>query len=348
VTIVNTADIGDHEPLEIIDRSSHMEKSPVIDLTTADFSPYPQKPTLNPNKEPTSKYQTSSASSDVNTDSPIFEIVLLIDNRELHQQNLQKELELRGIICERRQLDLGDIIWVARRIVNDRQTISTEDDEFLLHFIVERKRIEDLVASIEDGRYKEQKFRLKRCGLKFPVYLVEGTLDYSEAHFEMCENAMISTQIEYGFLVKRTASEQETILYLENMTKRFMDLNRKRCYENHSELTFGQFASAVSKSGNLTLSDLFAKQLFQLPSSNPEKVSEVIRLYPTPYLLMSAYKQILSEREGQEMLKDIEYTGGAVDSDGKASVRRKKIGPAFSRALFEFYCNRCSWKMNDC
>ena len=45
--------------------------------------------------------------------------------------------------------------------------------ELVLPVIVERKRMDDLASSIKDGRFREQKFRLKKCGLSHPVYLVE-------------------------------------------------------------------------------------------------------------------------------------------------------------------------------
>jgi len=47
--------------------------------------------------------------------------------------------------------------------------------DYVLDFIVERKTADDLAASIMDGRYEEQKFRLKNCGINNVIYLVEGT-----------------------------------------------------------------------------------------------------------------------------------------------------------------------------
>jgi ERCC4-type nuclease len=44
----------------------------------------------------------------------------------------------------------------------------------VLDCIVERKTINDLASSIVDGRYEEQKGRLKGCGVFNCVYLVEG------------------------------------------------------------------------------------------------------------------------------------------------------------------------------
>ena len=47
--------------------------------------------------------------------------------------------------------------------------------DYVLDFIVERKTADDLAASIMDGRYEEQKYRLKMCGINNVVYLVEGS-----------------------------------------------------------------------------------------------------------------------------------------------------------------------------
>lgn len=68
--------------------------------------------------------------------------------------------------------------------------------EAVLEYIVERKRMDDLAGSIIDGRFREQKvsytysppmmwlsfhhlfqFRLKHCGVRYPMYLVEEFKD---------------------------------------------------------------------------------------------------------------------------------------------------------------------------
>lgn len=47
-------------------------------------------------------------------------------------------------------------------------------DGKVLDYVIERKKADDLSASIIDGRYKEQKYRLKNCGAKNIIYLYEG------------------------------------------------------------------------------------------------------------------------------------------------------------------------------
>ena len=51
--------------------------------------------------------------------------------------------------------------------------INLQSRELVLPYVVERKRMDDLAKSIRDGRFKEQKFRLKQFSLSKPIYLVE-------------------------------------------------------------------------------------------------------------------------------------------------------------------------------
>ena len=49
--------------------------------------------------------------------------------------------------------------------------------EYVLDYILERKRVDDLHSSIKDRRYDKQKYNMQRCGLRHLVYLVEGDPD---------------------------------------------------------------------------------------------------------------------------------------------------------------------------
>lgn len=44
----------------------------------------------------------------------------------------------------------------------------------VLDYVIERKKADDLSSSIIDGRYKEQKYRLKNCGASNILYFYEG------------------------------------------------------------------------------------------------------------------------------------------------------------------------------
>ena len=49
--------------------------------------------------------------------------------------------------------------------------------EYVLDYIMERKRVDDLHQSIKDRRYDKQKYNMQKCGLRNLMYLVEGDPD---------------------------------------------------------------------------------------------------------------------------------------------------------------------------
>lgn len=89
-----------------------------------------------------------------------YEILCLVDTREMKDAKsrdfIAEELRMKGVNVERRSLELGDVAWVAKRKGTYNQT-PTEVNTVVLDFIVERKRLDDLVSSLTDGRFHEQK-----------------------------------------------------------------------------------------------------------------------------------------------------------------------------------------------
>ncbi|KQK11523.1 hypothetical protein BRADI_2g60640v3 [Brachypodium distachyon] len=87
-----------------------------------------------------------------------YEVVLILDDREKlgpHDKrkvaaNISSQFRLS---VEIRHLPVGDCIWIARH-----RGFGTE---YVLDFIIERKNVEDLIGSIRDNRYSDQKLRLK-------------------------------------------------------------------------------------------------------------------------------------------------------------------------------------------
>ena len=118
------------------------------------------------------------------------EVILFVDNREKRSNTdgayLIERLEKNAVRCELKTLPLGDFLWVLRFNVpapidedlskkkKKKQSLYISTD-YVLDFITERKTADDLAASIMDGRYEEQKYRLKNCGINNVVYLVEGS-----------------------------------------------------------------------------------------------------------------------------------------------------------------------------
>lgn len=161
-----------------------------------------------------------------------FTVELILDNREIRSREdrgyIEKELISKGIRPTVRALPLGDFFWVAK--CTDPQFLSChgeEGSEVALDYIIERKRLDDLISSIKDGRFHEQKFRLRRSGVKNVVYLLEDIAIGQETrakYYDMVQTAIASTQVVNGYFMKRTRGIDDTIRYLTRMTRTLKEM----------------------------------------------------------------------------------------------------------------------------
>jgi len=90
--------------------------------------------------------------------------------------------------------------------------------------VIERKSLRDLAASIKDGRYEEQSYRLNGLPIHNHniVYLVEGDVNKFNVFKDRMEkltlySAMVSLNFYKGFSVLRSLSVDETALIICNM-----------------------------------------------------------------------------------------------------------------------------------
>lgn len=118
------------------------------------------------------------------------------------------------VILSKDVLELGDIL------------ITTDEDKPVL--LIERKSFSDLLASIKDGRYEEQSYRLTHSS-GFPghsvIYVLEGMFSQLKNPIEkkIIYSAMTSLHMFKGFSVFRTTTVQETaewILYMADKIER--------------------------------------------------------------------------------------------------------------------------------
>ncbi|CAL8241325.1 unnamed protein product [Merluccius merluccius] len=282
-----------------------------------------------------------------------YDILLCVDFIETtgnhRKQDLVKELQRNGVTFDIRKLNVGDFLWVARQKVAPlRAPVAME---LVLDYIIERKRMDDLCGSIIDGRFREQKFRLKRCGLARPIYLVEecGT---AASHMSLPEatlqQAIINTQVVDGFFVKRVQDVRESAAYLTVMTRYLTKLYqnctlvcRSRELEGDvgmqpslsspslSLLSFAEFNYGATKNKSQTVREVFARQLMQVSGLSGDKAAAILDQYPTPCSLLSAYECCPSEADREKLLSNIRY--------GKLN---RNIGPALSRTVSQLYCTQ--------
>ncbi len=162
---------------------------------------------------------------------------IIIDEREadLYSKIMGISEKPPGIEISKEVLNLGDI------------HIKTDNGEDVL--LIERKTFADLLASIKDGRYDEQSYRLTHSS-GFPqhniVYLLEGIMgQLSQKDKNLVFSTITSLNYFKGFSIMRTAGGMETaewILALSSKIERDFKKGKKAFYftsqsENTAEIS---------------------------------------------------------------------------------------------------------------
>ncbi|GAB1302049.1 Crossover junction endonuclease MUS81 [Apodemus speciosus] len=256
-----------------------------------------------------------------------YRVLLCVDIGETrgagHRPEMVRELQRLHVPHTVRKLHVGDFVWVAQE--TRPRDPAERPGELVLDHIVERKRLDDLCSSIIDGRFREQKFRLKRCGLGHRVYLVEehGSVHNLSLPESTLLQAVTNTQVIDGFFVKRTMDIKESAGYLALLTK-----GLERLYQGHtlrsrpwgtpggadsgakpsadppcSLLTFSDFNAEAVKNKAQSVREVFARQLMQVRGLSGEKAAALVDRYSTPASLL------------------------------------RNLGPALSRTLYQLYCS---------
>ncbi|KAI7733416.1 hypothetical protein M8C21_005165 [Ambrosia artemisiifolia] len=233
-----------------------------------------------------------------------YEVVLILDDREKFtkaskSRKLLEHIQLHfKIPIEVRRLPVGDGIWIARH----KQLGS----EYVLDFIVERKNVDDLRSSIRDNRYREQKVRILRSGLKRFIYLVEGDPNACESA-ESIKTACLTTEILEGFDVQRTSGMGDTLRKYGHLTQSITEYYKYLGNDpKHQDLptcpSFDQFIERCQELDKMTVSDVFATQLLQVPQVTEDVAIAVLDLYPTVLSLARAYSCLDGDTCAQEEL----------------------------------------------
>lgn len=134
---------------------------------------------------------------------------LIIDEREA--SIFEKCPSTEKIQVTKQVLPLGDMI------------IRSNEDRDIL--IIERKSLQDLLASIKDGRYEEQSYRLRHSSgipMHNIIYVIEGVFAQlrNPADKRTIFSAMTSLGVFKGFSVIRTSCLQETAEWLMALTEK--------------------------------------------------------------------------------------------------------------------------------
>ena len=230
-------------------------------------------------------------------------VKLVIDHREHDIISYCKEKSISFSTCS---LDVGDLLLTnetdasnvdVSQIEVSQIEVSKPDATQPLKLVFERKTIADLAASIKDGRYREQKQRLKST---FPfhriTYIIEGSIkdininDEKSIHginSKAIVSSLLSSRYRDGFQVIHTADVKETMWYICELAERFSTPDKLLFDTEH-----GTYAASVKvkskKSDNVTKEVAYRMQLSQIPGLSMKIADDIANMYPSFRKLLEA------------------------------------------------------------
>jgi ERCC4-type nuclease len=207
------------------------------------------------------------------------------------QKPKPKSLENHEIKSER--LPIGDVI-----LHDPRQGQGQGQAKDIVIF--ERKTLNDLAASIRDGRYKEQSFRLIETAAATGfhthhiVYIIEGDLtQYNERHTQITktalQSAMVSLMYYKGFSVVRTMNLGETaefiINFADKVAKESADGMRPAYHDEAATATaapaqtYSEVSTKKEKRDFITRENIGEIMLAQVPGVSAKMAASILAKY---------------------------------------------------------------------
>lgn len=238
-------------------------------------------------------------------------IKLTVDNRENH---LIKLLNTNNLSFEVKQLDLGDIVF------------QNDNDDVVL--IIERKTLNDLKASICDGRLREQRSRLlSNYNTKRIMYIIEGDINTvnKSLNVDTLLGSMINMQLRDSIIVHKTTNITETMRYIIKLKSK-LDKDITEYFNESQNISKTEYCSTIKtkKKSNMTPDNWFITQLALLPNITEHIAESILTKYLSLPNLIKEYESI-DETERPTMLSNITYTNKNKNSRRISDKNSEKI-----------------------
>jgi len=228
-------------------------------------------------------------------------MIIKVDFREAELLQFMMKLlpSYENIKIETSNLPLGDIIIC--------------DEEGVEKLMIERKTLNDLAASIRDGRYTEQSFRLSNTNIhKHNIfYLIEGNIHtYKSSKYgrPITKESLISslTSISYvkGFSIYRSLDVNESALWIIQTCHKLSKISEPSYYSSNADIkptTHDSDYIDVSKrvkKDNITKENIGAIMLSQIPSVSTSAAKAIMEVYKTVDNLITIIKHDSNALEG--------------------------------------------------
>ena len=234
--------------------------------------------------------------------------MLEIDYREYNVIELIKDADINQKVCN---LIIGDFI------------IKKGEDVL---FVIERKSIKDLCASITDGRFREQKNRLVESiqDTKKIIYIIEGKKSEAFIHGssndvtkKSINSAILNLTFKHNFQVIFTESKQDTV---DNIV-----LLYNKIKNNELETVIGSKINVIKKSDKIN-NNIFINMISVIPGVSEKIAVKIHEKYNTLNDLIKAYNLIENENDKKKMLSEI-------------LVTERKVGKVLSEKIYNSIFN---------
>ena len=245
-------------------------------------------------------------------------IELVIDVREHH---IIEKLDEYNIKFSQEQLAVGDIVF-------------RQHDEIML--IIERKTVNDLKASICDGRAREQKLRLMGSGIPKEkiLYLIEGNLDKKLENnvyglpISTLLGSMINTQLRDNIKVYKTLSLDETVNYIIKLIDK-LTKDGNTYFQSQHTISQVEYASSLKKikKANMTPEVWFIYQLTQIPQVTDKIADVIVFKYKNLVTLIREYEKT-PEHLRVKFVANLTYE--------LSSGKSRRIGDKISERIYNF------------
>ena len=181
-----------------------------------------------------------------------------------------------------------------------------KDDKNNEKLLIERKTINDIASSIQDGRYNEQSYRLTNCDIHNHniMYLIEGNISmwnnkYTRIDRDTIYSAIFSIMYYKGFTTFITSTTVETAEFLLNTA---LKIHKNEKQSSKKQPYYTNQMDVLSYNINKTLNDFDNKSQQENQVSDPSLNKLNIQLNP------SALKMIEDTSSPAEKTPDLKYT----------------------------------------
>lgn len=207
--------------------------------------------------------------------------------------------------------------------LSDITTQSLEIGDILITYedipivVFERKTIDDLAASIRDGRYEEQSARLKTLPIhpRNIFYIIEGNIDhYTSSKYtkhtitkDTIYSSMFSIQYYKGFSLIRTQTLDETAHTIKIIQQKLTREHGKR--EPAETATSPVLTIKTKKQDNITPDNIDIIFLSQIPSISATIAAALVEKYGTIFNLkeqistLSEFTYLTSTKKSRHISK---------------------------------------------